>query len=103
MSDLVGNPEDRFSRVAAHILCYGELIFFQTCPLISPEYNINIFLIISPNTGQGAPGTKSHHQEWAGMKHAKKPMDNYILVLNPRWKVPIATDFTLHLVIKVWL
>ena len=31
MSDLVGNPEDRFSRVAAHIKCnnFGESVQVQ--------------------------------------------------------------------------
>ena len=24
MSDLVGNPEDRFSRVTAHLICYAK-------------------------------------------------------------------------------
>ena len=35
MSDLVGNPEDRFSRVAAHVHVY---MITKTCPC-----NIQIF------------------------------------------------------------
>ena len=40
MSDLVGNPEDRFSRVAAHIQVFGMLAFSTDSGLMSFMYLI---------------------------------------------------------------
>ena len=51
MSDLVGNPEDRFSRVAALIIC----INYRTCFFdlyieykfdLRPELNLKYFLYL---------------------------------------------------------
>ena len=103
-------PEDRFSHDAAHMVLWrakeNHLIPFLNlaqCTMNSPKYNINILLIISSHTSQATLGAKSHHQKRTGMKHAQKPLYNYILVLNPRGKVAVATDLSTESVVEVGL
>ena len=47
MSDLVGNPEDRFSRVAAHFMVtlYGYFIYCKANKNIGLEAEVFVFFL----------------------------------------------------------
>ena len=50
MSDLVGNPEDRFSRIEAHSML-GESLILLTVFLYSKhllQFNVNFLIILQP-------------------------------------------------------
>ena len=63
MSDLVGNPEDRFSRVAAHIML-GILYFMQNIIRIKNKFCIAWFVYIPEEYENKLPEYTSGPSPW---------------------------------------